>query len=125
MAKLLNMSPLMVILFLGSVAVTILPGNAIPAPAPAPESFKYLQDCAAKLGPCGYEVYLGVFESGSVTKNCCTTLVSTGKLCHVDLVKHLLISQSKYKGHESEILAKSERVWEACVSVSPASSPSL
>lgn len=115
------MSPVMVILFLGSIAVTILPGLAIPAPAPAPTSYTFLQDCAAKLGDCGYEVYLGVFNNGTVTDKCCIALVATGKECHDGLVDHILTSAG-FKGNATEILERSEQVWNGC-SVPPASFP--
>ena len=61
MAKLMNVSPLMVILFLGSITLADMtqPGLAIrvPAPATAPVSFDFLKECASKLEPCGYEIF--------------------------------------------------------------------
>ncbi|KAF3442107.1 hypothetical protein FNV43_RR16023 [Rhamnella rubrinervis] len=121
MAKLMSfMSPLMVILILGSNTVTILPGHAIPTPAPAPTSYKFLQDCAAKLGDCGYEIYSGVFSNGTVTNKCCTALVLTGEECHDDLVEHIL-TDTDFKGNATEILERSQQVWNGCVpSVAPA-----
>lgn len=124
MAKLNIISPILflVIMVLG---VMVLPGLAIQAPAPAPTYYKFLEDCAIKVGACGYEIYTTVFEHGSVSDKCCAKLVFIGKLCHDELVKYLL-TKPGFSGHKSETLAKSEQVWDHCVSVlSPASSPSF
>ena len=114
----MNISPLMVVLFLGSIALAIMiqPGLAIrvPVPAPAPVSYEFLKECANKLEPCGYEIYLAVFKNGKVSDKCCGKLVSTGKVCHDDLVQHL-IAQPSFKGNVAEVLAKSEQVWNGCV----------
>ena len=70
MARMMNISPLMVVLFLGSIALAVMiqPGLAIrvPVPAPAPVSYEFLKECANKLEPCGYEIYLAVFKNGKV-----------------------------------------------------------
>ncbi|KAF3442108.1 hypothetical protein FNV43_RR16024 [Rhamnella rubrinervis] len=107
------------------MGVMVLPGLAIfQAPAPAPTNYKFLEDCATKIGACGSEIYTSVFEHGSVSDKCCTKLVFTGKSCHDQLVKYLL-SKPGFGGNESETLAKSEDIWDHCVSLSPACSPSF
>lgn len=123
MAKLNIISPtlFLVILLMG---VVVLPGLAIRAPAPAPTNYMFLEACATELGACGYEIYKSVFERGSVSDKCCTKLVFTGKLCHDELVKYLL-SKPGFGGNQSETLDKSEEIWDHCVSLSPASPPSL
>ncbi|KAF3457015.1 hypothetical protein FNV43_RR01672 [Rhamnella rubrinervis] len=117
MARLMNISPLMVFLFLGSIALAVMiqPGRAIrvPAPAPAPVSYDFLKECASKLEPCGYKIYLAVFGNGTVSDECCGKLVRTGKVCHDDLVKHLIADPS-FKGNAAQVLAKSEQVWNGC-----------
>ncbi|KAF3457013.1 hypothetical protein FNV43_RR01670 [Rhamnella rubrinervis] len=112
MARLMNISPLMVFLFLGSIALAVMiqPGRAIgvPAPAPAPVSYDFLKECASKLEPCGYKIYLAVFGNGKLSDECCGKLVRTGKVCHDDLVKHLIADPS-FKGNAAQVLAKSEQ----------------
>ncbi|KAF3457018.1 hypothetical protein FNV43_RR01675 [Rhamnella rubrinervis] len=114
MARLINISPLMVFMFLGSIALAVMiqPGRAIrvSAPAPAPVSYDFLKECANKLEPCGYKIYLAVFGNGKVSDECCGKLVRTGKVCHDDLVKHLIADPS-FKGNAAQVLAKSEQVW--------------
>ncbi|XP_048321659.2 protein DOWN-REGULATED IN DIF1 11 [Ziziphus jujuba] len=116
----LNISPVMVILLLGSVAITILPGLAVPASSPAPAQ-QHLLECANKLGDCGKQVYFAVFVNGTtVTKDCCTRLLSVGKQCHHDLIVYAT-QRPTFKGNVSEILDKSEQVWNGCIHSTPAS----
>ncbi|KAH7512532.1 hypothetical protein FEM48_Zijuj12G0100500 [Ziziphus jujuba var. spinosa] len=116
----LSISPVTMILFLGSVAVTILPVLAVPAPSPAPAQ-KHLLECADKFGDCGKLVYLAIFVNGTiVSKDCCTRLLSVGKQCHHDLIVYAT-QRPTFKGNVSEILDKSEQVWNGCANSTPAS----
>lgn len=112
---LMNINSLaVVILFLGSIVVLIQPELAISEPI----SYRFFKDCAAKIGLCWYEIYLGVFRIEHVTDKCCTQFVPNGKECRKDLVAHL-ITQPGFKGSVFEVLANSEQVWNDCISISP------
>lgn len=114
------MSPiLMVTLLLGSIAVMILPGNAVPEPALArPDSLG--DNCARLFESCTGVIYSALLRNGSVNNKCCTILKFSGKRCLAYM--SLILCLQTYCG--INYMAETDRVWESCVST-PTFSPSL
>jgi hypothetical protein len=120
----LNNYSIMVSVFLASVVLispkltfAIFEWVPTPLPEPKPGFFKFLKDCAKSTSPkCGKEVFDSIFKTGMVSKNCCLDLVLMGKTCHDEFTKYTAHGPD-FKAHLSEYLAKSEQVYNKCVSV--------
>jgi len=87
--------------------------------APGPSYKNYLANCASKLDSiCGKDIYFAVFFGNTtVIEDCCDELVSdVGKKCHDDMTKYVL-TKTKFKSSNVQILKRSEKVWKDCVGV--------
>lgn len=79
-----------------------------------PEPEPYLDDCATKLGEaCGEVIFASIFQQGEPTLECCKKLVAVGKRCNDDLVKWIL-ELPEFKPNATQILSRSEHVWNDC-----------
>jgi len=90
-----------------------------PPNAPAPSYGNYLASCASKLDSiCGKDIYFAVFFGNTiVTEDCCDKLVNdVGKRCHDDMTKYVL-TKTKIRSSNIQILDRSEKVWNDCVGV--------
>ncbi|KAH1076730.1 hypothetical protein GLYMA_19G071200v4 [Glycine max] len=91
-------------------------GPSTPKPLSAYE--KYHSDCASKLKPhCGEQIFFGVFVGNqTVTNRCCLSLLNDrGKACHTDVTK-FVVSLPTFKQNQTQILKRSEKVWNDCSS---------
>ena len=91
-------------------------GPSTPKPLSAYE--KYLSDCASKFKPrCGEQIFFGVFVGNqTVTNRCCLSLLNDrGKACHTDVTK-FVVSLPTFKQNQTQILKRSEKVWNDCSS---------
>ncbi|KAG5039987.1 hypothetical protein AAZX31_05G073600 [Glycine max] len=79
---------------------------------------KYLSDCASKLKPhCGEQIFFSVFVGNqTVTNRCCLSLLNDmGKACHTDVTKYA-VTLPLFKQNLTQILKRSEKVWNDCSS---------
>nr|KYP31837.1 hypothetical protein KK1_047652 [Cajanus cajan] len=120
MATLSNFS-LIVLCFMVSYALMVQTGfsREIPEPSNAPEPSKeYLINCAESLDQiCGDEIFSAIFFGNkTVSSDCCDTLVSdVGKECNDDMINFILKSEMLPNINESQVLKRSEKVWNECV----------
>ncbi|GAV63956.1 Prolamin_like domain-containing protein [Cephalotus follicularis] len=107
----MNISAILV-LFLASgiLLVTLKPTRADSV------SKTFVSDCEKNFTQkCGIQVYDSVYKTGTLSKDCCIKLVAMGRPCHDALVKQ----NPEFKANPSKAKAKSDQVWNACVSPSP------
>ena len=97
--------------------------NVASAPSNAPESQSsyghYLANCASKLDSiCSKDIYFAVFFGNTtVIEDCCNELVyDVGKVCHDDMTKYVL-TKTKFRSNNAQILKRSEKVWNDCVAI--------
>ncbi|KAE9592914.1 hypothetical protein Lal_00028704 [Lupinus albus] len=83
------------------------PGNAI-----------YLASCIGNIGyDCGGEVYNSIIrDKGIIDKNCCGKLVKMGEGCNVNIVKALLRSHDIEYDDGEEVIEKSKKIFQQCIS---------
>ncbi|XP_021911344.1 protein DOWN-REGULATED IN DIF1 11-like [Carica papaya] len=78
--------------------------------------------CASRMtAHCGNEIYSALFDIGTITGDCCLTLVEMNKTCHDAFVEEIL-DDPTIKGDRSKILANGKKIWEDCALVA-ANSP--
>ena len=115
----------MMLLLTACVALLVTPGLAFEGPAissedlppePSPQYREHLHQCALKVTEkCGNEIFYSTFFNNvTMTKGCCIELTEMGKRCHDDLVNFLL-QAPVLKNNVSEILPRSEHIWNRCV----------
>ena len=115
MASLKVCSALLVILFVTSGAVMAVEDA---------EKIIKANNCKTKHGQCGEEIFKSIFQTGTVTDECCGELVAMGKVCHDAFVQANLKNPDLDK---SAIVIKSKQIWNTCASKttnSPSQSPS-
>ncbi|KAL5756855.1 hypothetical protein ACOSQ2_021601 [Xanthoceras sorbifolium] len=86
---------------------------------PLPSStHNFLEQCAAKLPvECGVEIVGTLFGDGALTASCCSNLVAVGRPCHDEFLAVTLPYHKEIQ--TSRVLAKSEKVWNDCVTKKP------
>lgn len=115
MARLNSYQTCAAILIFVAAAMLVLPGRANISPASAVH--KYTEDCEKRITvECGREIYYAITEDWHLTEGCCSQLLSIGESCHKALV---------HKSFAGPLAIRSAQIWEFCVDISPASSPSI
>ncbi|PRQ34818.1 putative Prolamin-like domain-containing protein [Rosa chinensis] len=86
---------------------------------PPNQSYKKLDECVRKItGYYAEEILPKIFKSEPVTTDNCKAILHLGYDCHIRSVKTLL-SRPELKEKASEILPRSEQIWETCAFVAP------
>ncbi|KAK7377441.1 hypothetical protein VNO80_02866 [Phaseolus coccineus] len=96
--------------------VALAPSNT---PGPVSSYEDYLTNCASNLDSiCGKDIFFAIFFGNTtVIEDCCDELVNdVGKVCHDDMTKYVL-TKSKFKSSDVQILERSQKLWNDCVSV--------
>ncbi|TYJ39300.1 hypothetical protein E1A91_A04G059700v1 [Gossypium mustelinum] len=75
-------------------------------------------NCETKMGlPCVLEAFTSIFNTGSISKKCCSKLVVLGKVCHSTLVKRTLENSLFKDLNLTTIIAKSILTWSNCLAL--------
>jgi len=99
---------------IGLSNVASAPSNAL-----GPLYENYLANCVSNLDSiCGKDIYFAVFYGNTtVIEDCCDELVNdVGKRCHDDMTKYVL-TKTKFRSSNAQILERSEKVWNDCVGI--------
>ena len=86
---------------------------------PLPTStHNFLEQCAAKLQTgCGNQLVQSLFGAGTVSPACCLNLATFGRPCYDEF---LVVALPYHKEVDaSNVIAKSEKVWNDCETVKP------
>ncbi|TYJ39416.1 hypothetical protein E1A91_A04G068800v1 [Gossypium mustelinum] len=112
----LNVYSVLVVLFLTCGALMAMKEN---------DQIIKENNCETKMGlPCVLEVFMSIFNIGSISNKCCGELVVFGKVCHSALVKRTL-EDPLFKGlNPATIIAKSIQTWNNCLALIDSPSPS-
>ncbi|TYI84465.1 hypothetical protein E1A91_D05G366600v1 [Gossypium mustelinum] len=82
-------------------------------------------NCETKMCfPCVLEAFMSIFETGSISNNCCGELVVLRKVCHSALVKRTLENPLFKYLSPATIIAQSIQTWNNCLALIDSPSPS-
>ena len=76
-----------------------------------------VKECATKIGDdCGDMVltYVLMSQKTSVTKECCTKLIQSGRTCHNILIEPILDTAKQFAMRKPQMMERQNEVWIKC-----------
>jgi hypothetical protein len=90
------------------------------APRPLTSYENYLDNCESKVKSveCGEQIFFSVLIGNQIVSDyCCQSLVDDiGKSCHFTMIRYA-IKLPGFKKKKTEILKRSEKVWNDCLAI--------
>ena len=82
----------------------------------APASEDAVRDCATKIGDdCGDIVLTyALMHKTSVSKECCSKLIQSGRTCHSILIEPIVESAKQFAKRRPQIVERQNEVWMKC-----------
>ena len=75
-----------------------------------------VEECATKIGnECGDTVLIyAVMHKTSVSKECCTKLIQSGRACHNMLIDAVVEAGKQFTQRKPQIMERQNEVWMKC-----------